>query len=120
MRFIVCTVVLLAIVVGCKPSPKNEPGLEGNKVSTQEEGPTKPEETELFAPIPPKVTIDANGVPDDAIVLFEGKNFDEWISAVDSTEVKWFLNSDGSMTVKDKTGDIQTRRNFENVQLHLE
>ena len=120
VRITTYIVVLLVIVVGCKPSAKEEPELEGNKVAAQEEGPTKPEETELFTPIPPKVTIDDNGVPDDAIVLFDGKNFNEWISAADSTEVKWFLNTDGSMTVKDKTGDIQTRRNFENVQLHLE
>ncbi len=120
MRLTICIVVLLVIAVGCKPSAKKEPGLEGNTIATQEEGPTKPEETELYTPIPPKVEIDSNGVPDDAIVLFDGKNFNEWMSAVDSTEVKWFLNTDGSMTVKDKTGDIQTRRNFENVQLHLE
>ena len=120
VRFTICIVVLFAIAVGCKPIPEKESGLEDKRVSVQDKGPTKPEETELYTPIPPKVVIDANGVPDDAIVLFDGKHFDEWISAADSTEVKWVLNTDGSMTVKDKTGDIQTRRNFENVQLHLE
>ena len=120
VRFTICIVVLFAIAVGCKPIPEKESGLEDNRVSVQDKGPTKPEETELYTPIPPKVVIDANGVPDDAIVLFDGKHFDEWISAADSTEVKWVLNTDRSMTVKDKTGDIQTRRNFENVQLHLE
>jgi hypothetical protein len=34
--------------------------------------------------------------------------------------VKWNLNEDASMTVKDKTGDIQTKRNFGSVQLHIE
>ena len=38
----------------------------------------------------------------------------------DSSEVVWHLNADGSMTVKDKTGDIQTRQNFGDVQLHIE
>ena len=52
--------------------------------------------------------------------MFDGTNFDEWISATDSTAVKWDLNKDGSMTVKDKAGDIQTKRNFGSVQLHLE
>ena len=52
--------------------------------------------------------------------MFDGTNFDEWISAKDSTAVKWDLNKDGSMTVKDKSGDIQTKRNFGSVQLHLE
>ena len=70
---------------------------------------------------PKTVTVDARtGIPSDAIVLFDGTSFDEWISATDSTAVKWDLNTDGSMTVKDKAGDIQTKRNFGSVQLHLE
>lgn len=85
-----------------------------------EEEPAKPEETEVYEPVPPKVGLSQNGVPDDAIVLFDGTGFDEWISTIDSTAVQWHLNDDGSMTVKDKTGDIQTKRNFGSVQLHLE
>jgi hypothetical protein len=53
-------------------------------------------------------------------VLFDGSNFDEWISSIDSSAVKWILNKDGSMTVKDRTGDIQTKRNFADTQLHIE
>lgn len=83
--------------------------------------PTKPEETEIWEPKPKVVTVDAETkIPSDAKVLFDGTNFDEWISSVDSTQVKWILNEDGSMTVKDKTGDIQTKRNFGSVQLHIE
>lgn len=85
------------------------------------EEPTKPEETEIWEPVPAQVSlVGQHNTPSDAIVLFDGSNFDEWISTVDSTEVKWILNSDGSMTVKDKVGDIQTKRNFGSVQLHLE
>lgn len=86
----------------------------------QDEEPTTPQATEVYEPVPPKVTQDDNGIPSDAIVLFSGANFDEWVSSLDSTIVKWELNTDGSMTVKDKTGDIQTKRNFGSVQLHLE
>ena len=82
--------------------------------------PTEPEATEFYEPVPPKVIVGQNGVPSDAIVLFDGSSFNEWVSAVDSTEVQWHLNEDGSMTVKDKTGDIQTKRNFGSVQLHVE
>lgn len=120
MRLTLYIIAILATIVSCKPSAEKANDLGGDGLSSQQEGPTRPEETELYTPIPPKVTIDANGVPDDAIVLFNGEDFDEWISTVDSTAVQWSLNPDGSMTVKDKTGDIQTRRNFENVQLHLE
>ncbi|MCF8274042.1 MAG: DUF1080 domain-containing protein [Flavobacteriaceae bacterium] len=83
--------------------------------------PTKPEETEIWEPKPKVVTVDSETkIPLDAIVLFDGANFDEWVTAADSTEVKWILNGDGSMTVKNKTGDIQTKRNFGNIQLHIE
>lgn len=87
----------------------------------QEKEPTKPEATEFYEPVPPRVIPGKNGAPpSDAIMLFDGKNFDEWISSVDSTEVKWTLNDDGSMTVKDKTGSIQTKKNFGSMQLHIE
>jgi hypothetical protein len=83
--------------------------------------PTKPEETEIYEPVPPTVApFGNNGVPSDAIVLFDGSGFDQWMMLKDSTEVVWHLNEDGSMTVKDKTGDIRTRQNFGDVQLHLE
>jgi len=87
----------------------------------QGEEPTKPEETEVYEPVPPKVSpFGQNGAPSDAIVLFDGSGFDEWIMTNDSSAVVWHLNADGSMTVKDKTGDIQTKRNFGDVQLHIE
>lgn len=85
------------------------------------EEPTRPEETEVYQPVP--ATVDPtgkDGVPSDAIVLFDGNGFDQWIMTRDSSEVVWHLNKDGSMTVKDKTGDIQTRQNFGDIQLHIE
>jgi len=96
---------------------------EGNEVkkSVQEkkQEPTKPKETEIWKPIPPTVTPGTNNsAPSDAIVLFDGNNFDEWITAKDSTHVKWVLNKDGSATVKH--GTIQSKRNFASMQLHLE
>lgn len=94
---------------------------ENNMVSEELVEPTKPEETEFYEPVPPTVyPTGQHGVPSDAIVLFDGTHFDEWISSVDSTDVKWVLNKDGSMTVKDKTGDIQTKREFGDIQLHIE
>jgi hypothetical protein len=83
--------------------------------------PTKPEQTEFYEPKVPRVIPGTtNSAPGDAIVLFDGKNFNEWISSKDSTAVKWTLNKDGSFTVLPRTGDIQTKRNFGDVQLHIE
>lgn len=83
--------------------------------------PTTPEETEFYEPKVPVVNPSSqNGAPSDAIILFDGSGFDNWISAKDSTAAKWHLNDDGSMTVNDKTGDIQTKQNFGDIQLHIE
>jgi hypothetical protein len=87
----------------------------------QEVEPTKPEATELYEPVPPKVTPGKDGAPpSDAIVLFDGSSLEHWISSRDSTAAPWTINKDGSMTVKDRTGDIQTKQNFGSVQLHIE
>jgi hypothetical protein len=85
------------------------------------EEPTTPEETEFYEPIVAVVKPGAaNSAPSDAIILFDGTSLDNWISSNDSTAAKWHLNKDGSMTVNDKTGNIQTKQNFGDVQLHIE
>lgn len=85
------------------------------------EEPTTPEGTEFYEP---KVVVvkpaTSNSAPSDAIVLFNGADLENWISTNDSTTAKWHLNKDGSMTVNDKTGNIQTKQNFGDVQLHIE
>src|SRR5690606_5834141 len=93
----------------------------GPWASAQETEPTRPEATERYEPVPPRVVPGPNGAPpSDAIPLFQGKDLDQWISSVDSTAAPWILGPDGSMTVKDRSGSIQTKRNFGSVQLHLE
>lgn len=84
------------------------------------EEPTTPEATEIYEPVPPRVTVDTNGVPSDAIVLFDGSNLDEWIHVQDSTAATWKIMDDGSVQVNNKSGDIRTKRNFGSMQLHLE
>lgn len=117
-------VIVLGLSIGllsCNQTTKEVSVKEQIILTEAAAEPTKPEETEVWGAKPKTVTVDARtGIPSDAIVLFDGTNFDEWISATDSTAVKWDLNKDGSMTVKDKVGDIQTKRNFGSVQLHLE
>ena len=119
--------VLCILSVSCKDNTSDlqkasEDSLKGivHEEYTGQE-PTTPEETELYQPVPPRVDPSGNnGVPSDAEVLFDGSSFDQWIMVNDSSEVVWHLNDDGSMTVKDKTGDIMTKKSFGDVQLHLE
>jgi hypothetical protein len=92
-------------------------------VVAQETPKAKPEDTEVYEPVPPVVTPGATcgAAPSDAIILFDGKNLDEWVTNRDKSPAKWIV-ADGVMTVnkaKD-SGNIETRRTFKNYQLHLE
>lgn len=81
----------------------------------------RPEETEYYAPIPPVITPGAtfSDAPSDAIILFDGRNLNQWISTRDSTSAKWIV-ADKVMTVNKASGDIQTKRTFRDYQLHIE
>ena len=56
--------------------------------------------------------------PSDAIVLFDGKDMNEWTSE-DGRPAAWPV-SDGVMTCKSGTGDIYTKRKFGSAQIHVE
>jgi hypothetical protein len=90
-------------------------------VSAQQPTAAKPEETEVWQPVPKIVTPAANctAPPSDAIVLFDGKNLDEWVSNRDKSPAKWTV-SDGVLTVQKDAGNIETKRSFKNYQLHIE
>jgi len=77
-----------------------------------------PKLTEVWEPKVPRVIPYKNAIPSDAIMLFDGKNFDNWTGV--NGELLWTLNDDGSMTVKPKTGSIKTKKSFGSIQLHVE
>ncbi|MEJ4089772.1 DUF1080 domain-containing protein [Galbibacter orientalis] len=131
MKKILFSALLIGAIAACNSPQKEEQKVEVPKteeksdVITYEEysgeEPTTPEETEFYKPVAPTVNpTEKNGAPSDAIILFDGKNLDNWISSKDSTAAAWTLNKDGSMTVKDKAGDIQTKQSFGSIQLHIE
>ncbi len=79
----------------------------------------EPEATEVWEPQPRVVETGASSTPpSDAVVLFDGKNLDHWMSG-DSTAAKWKLE-DNHMTVVAGTGPIITKETFDDIQLHLE
>lgn len=101
-------IILTALIAGC------------SLIAMAQEK-AKPEDTEIWEPIPKVVTPGKvlGDAPSDAIVLFNGKNLDEWVQADDQTPAKWDVASN-ILTVNKKYGNIETKRKFNNYQLHLE
>jgi len=83
----------------------------------------KPEATEQWKPVPPIVTPGATDAapPSDAIVLFNGKDQSQWVSAQDHTPARWLVHN-GIFTVRKApgVGNIETKRKFKDYQLHIE
>lgn len=81
----------------------------------------KPEDTEVWTPVPKLVSPGATSgaPPADAIVLFGGTNLDQWVASSDKSPAKWTV-ADGILTVHKPNGDIETKRRFTDYQIHLE
>ena len=81
----------------------------------------RPEDTEVWSPVPKVVTpgATAGAAPSDATVLFDGRDLGEWVQASDRSPARWTVH-DGVMTVLKSAGDIETKRSFTDYQLHLE
>ncbi|CAG4989667.1 hypothetical protein DYBT9275_00338 [Dyadobacter sp. CECT 9275] len=86
-----------------------------------------PESSEQWFPVPRIVTpgkglatVSGFTAPSDAIVLFDGKNLDSWVSAKDGNGAAPWKVADGILTVLPKSGDIQTKQAFGDYQLHIE
>ena len=89
----------------------------------QQPGQGRPEDTEVWQPVPKMVTpgATASAPPSDAVILFDGKGLEEWVSAQDGSPAQWTV-AGGVMTVNKGAGagNIQTRRRFRDYQLHVE
>ncbi|GGH13944.1 DUF1080 domain-containing protein [Sphingobacterium alkalisoli] len=80
----------------------------------------QPQDTEFYEPKIRTVTTSDNQAPSDAIVLFNGTGLSLWCSANDSTkEANWHIENK-ILQVKPGTGNIRTKENFEDFQLHIE
>jgi Domain of Unknown Function (DUF1080) len=80
-----------------------------------------PKATEQWTPVPAVVSPGATegAPPSDAIVLFDGRNLDEWVTSKDHSPAGWTVDH-GALTVNKAAGNIETKRQFKNFQLHLE
>ena len=83
----------------------------------------RPEDTEVYTPVPPVVRPGAAGAkapaPSDAVVLFGGRDLGEWVNTKDKQPAGWTV-ANGVLTVNKAAGNIETRRSFGSYQLHLE
>jgi hypothetical protein len=99
-----------------------------NTLFAQEEypepGKMEPNMSEFWLPQPAIVTpgsvkcTDFIPAPSDAEVLFDGKDLSKW-KGVETEEAQWIV-SEGVFTVKKGTGNIETKKNYRDFQLHLE
>jgi hypothetical protein len=107
-RFLACTVMTLIAV----PAAAQQNGTANRP---------RHEDTEVYEPVPPVVTPGAtnSAPPSDAIVLFDGKNLNEWVTVKDGSPASWTV-ANGILTVNKATGNIETKRRFKNYQLHIE
>ncbi len=110
---------LLAVGASLFAQQQSTPPAAGRQGPGQ--GAAKPQDTEVWQPVPKVVTPGASDAapPSDAVVLFDGKNLDQWVSSRDKSPAKWTV-AGGVLTVNKADGNIETRRTFRNYQLHME
>ncbi|WP_184546593.1 3-keto-disaccharide hydrolase [Mucilaginibacter sp. FT3.2] len=96
--------------------------IAGSAMAANAQQKGKPEDTEYWTPVPAIVTPGEKmgQAPSDAIVLFDGKNLDEWVALNDSTSTHKWKVADNAITVDKSAGDIRTKRKFTDFQLHIE
>jgi hypothetical protein len=118
-------VLMAAVVLFVEQSPAlAQNGQAGAAAAPQQAGSPakpKPEDTDVWGPEPAVVTPGADfaSPPSDAIILFDGKNEDQWVLVKDKSPAAWTV-ADGVLTVAKAQGSIETKRSFKNYQLHIE
>lgn len=99
--------------------PSAQPQAQENEKKYPE--PMRPGMTEIFEPEVPIIQPGAkdSDPPSDAIVLFDGSNIDKEWTDVRGNPSKWIVQ-DGSLVSVRGAGVIKSKRQFGNMQLHVE
>jgi len=110
--FLAYVAVTMAVIVGC--------GVAVEKIQQAKWGIHDMSRPVPSVVTPPQPSCDEHvgTAPSDAIVLFDGSDLSEWVTAK-GKPAKWNLEN-GYMEVKPKTGDIFTKKKFGSCQLHIE
>jgi hypothetical protein len=117
----VCGLTVVAAILVCSKELSAQQGAAKPGAGNEPAATAKPEDTEQWKPVPVKVMPGANAgaAPSDAIVLFDGRNLDEWVMAKDGSPARWRVDS-GTLVVDKTAGNIKTKRLFRDHQLHIE
>lgn len=90
-----------------------------HNILAQERPTIEPKLTEVWEPVPVKITPGENNAPpSDAIILFDGKDLNEWTNG--SGGIPEWVVENGAVTVKPRTGTIKSKQKFGDFQLHIE
>ena len=98
--------LVLAGCAGQQPAPQSAPAPApaATAAAATPGRQWKPEDTELWTPVPKIVTPGTNGSPpSDAVVLFNGTNLDEWVLMKDKSPATWTLAGSIISTTSEST-----------------
>jgi len=105
----VCVLLVLAQLTGCTTGSSAEQTQDSWVVH------------DMSRPRPPVVTPgeQPGQPPSNAVVLFDGKDLSEWVSAEENEPARWKVEN-GYMEVNNETADIRTKKSFGSCHLHIE
>lgn len=120
MKLKAFTICLLTIIFSVSLNAQN---AHSNVPPAESPMPMKPQMTEIWEPevaivTPAMVLGDA---PSDAIILFDGKNLNQWVSQKDNAKpAPWKIIDNSHIEVVPGSGGISTKMKFGDCQIHIE
>lgn len=105
----------LVFVSACEHLASNLLGTEARESSILS---IDPKDTEDWSVIPTQLGFGAQGVPSDALILFDGTSLDAWTGTPEALP-GWTV-SNSVLTVKPGTGPITSKETFCDAQFHIE